>query len=138
MLPCSPDVPIPFSGDEAINVGLFAKAIFAQPDKTFARTVLVAKEVMSCRDWAAAFERVMRSLGKDDKVVFVECSVSAYEELWGALGTEVGIMFAYFKEFGRRAFEAESGDHPIMTAKDLGIENQLRSTEDKFKEMQWF
>ncbi|KAJ9144570.1 hypothetical protein NKR23_g5820 [Pleurostoma richardsiae] len=135
--PCSADVAIPFIGDETVNVGLIVKAILSQPEKTFGRYVLGASEIMSCQDWAESFAKALRRQGHNSDAVFLECSLELFERIWGHVGTEIGVMFTYFRDIGYTGYEAEAGGSPILTPKDLGIEASLHSTEDRLATLDW-
>ncbi|KAL9107261.1 MAG: hypothetical protein Q9227_007802 [Pyrenula ochraceoflavens] len=138
-LPCSPTALIPFIGSEQTNPGLLARAIFTHPEKTLpGRYVLGASEILSCRDWAATMQRALRRKeGKEDAVVkFVECTMEGYEELYGGLGTELGCMMTYLKEYGREGFEAATGEKPIVMPEELGVEG-MKSTEECLTELEW-
>ncbi|KAF4973794.1 hypothetical protein FSARC_20 [Fusarium sarcochroum] len=136
-LPCSADVRFPFAGDENVNVGLVVKAIIANPKFTLRRYVLGGSETMTCEDWAAALTRALRRQGKFVGAVYAQCTLAEYEQVWGQIGTEVGLMFAYFDHLGPRSFEMETGSEPLLYPKDLGIEEELKSTEDRLATINW-
>ena len=137
ILPCSPDGPVPFIGDETVNIGVIVKAIFAQPGKSLGRYVLGGPEIISCQEWTDSLTRALKRQGKDADVAFVECSMSAFERIWGPFGTEIGLMMTYFRDFGRQSFEADTGTQPALTAKDLGVEAEMRTSEDRLSAMDW-
>lgn len=137
-MPCSSDAVLPFIGDERANVGAFAKAIFAQPDKTAGRYVDGSSEHISCRQWAAAMQSVLQKSGSDRRVVHVDCSLANYEEIWGPFGTEVGTIFKYFDEYGLKCYERDADGRRVLTADDLGIAHELKSTEDRLATVEWF
>ncbi|CRG89498.1 hypothetical protein PISL3812_06534 [Talaromyces islandicus] len=134
-LPCSPDAIIPFVGDETLNVGLIAEAIFNQPEKTVGQSVLGVSEHISCTEWALALSKALE--GKKTpttETVFIETTLESYKALWGqVLGTEIGIMFAYFNHLQERSF----GSSTVLTPADLGIQASLRSTEQRLQDMDW-
>ena len=136
MMPCSPNVRFPFIGDETLNIGLIARSIFAQPSKTVGRHVLGASEFLSCSEWAAKFTSTLRKKGKDVECVFVECTLKEYEGIWGPIGTEIGLMMQYIKEFGEESFNVVTGDKVMLTAEDLGIEG-MRNTEERLDAENW-
>ncbi|KPM39380.1 hypothetical protein AK830_g7211 [Neonectria ditissima] len=137
ILPISPDVAIPFAGDETFNVGLFAKAIFSQPEKTIGRYVTGTAEFLSPRDWAKSVEKALTRRGKESRVVFVESALSEFEELWGALGTEIGVMFRYFNDYGKSSYDVGTDGRQVVTAQDLGIADLLRSSEEAAAQVEW-
>ena len=137
MQPCSPDAPIPFIGDEKVNVGLIARAIFEQPEKTIGRAVLGVSEVLSCRDLVDALKKSFRRQGRELDAVHMECTLEAFEGLWGPIGTELGMMMTFFRDIEYGGFKADTGSGPVLTPKDLGIDGELRSTEDFLTELGW-
>ncbi|KAJ0119898.1 HSCARG dehydrogenase [Diaporthe amygdali] len=137
VLPISADSLIPFAGDAPFNVGQFVKAIFAQPEKTIGRYVNATAELTSIQEYAKTLETALKSQGKEIKVNFLECSLSDFEQLWGALGTEIGLMFKYFNDHGDGNYETDPHTYQYMTAKDLGIEGVLRKNEDTLAQIEW-
>ncbi|KAF5010775.1 hypothetical protein FDECE_3072 [Fusarium decemcellulare] len=137
VLPISPDVPLPFAGDEKFNVGLFAKAIFSQPEKTIGCYVNGTAETVSAREWARSLEKALGRRGQDTRVVFLGSTLSDFEKLWGAGGTEIGLMFEYFNKYGKESYEAIPGGLPVLSAKELGIDSLLKSNEDAAAGFEW-
>ncbi|CAI6088231.1 unnamed protein product [Clonostachys chloroleuca] len=135
--PMGPDVKFAFIGDEVINTGIYVKAILEQPEKTIGRVIVGVADYLSCNEWAAIFQKVQDKLGSGSKVLCKECSLAEYEEKWGAIGTEVGLMMAYFNEFGEKSFSTSTWGWPVATAGDLGIEHDLRSTEETLLGLEW-
>ncbi|VUC23037.1 unnamed protein product [Clonostachys rosea] len=135
--PIRPDVKFGFIGDEVINTGIYVRAILEQPEKTIGRVLEGVADTLSCTEWAAIFQKVQDKLGSGSKVSFKECSLKEYEEKWGEMGTEVGRMMTYFNEFGERSFTISTWGWPIVTAKDLGIKHDLRSTEETLLGLEW-
>ncbi|OKL58095.1 hypothetical protein UA08_06718 [Talaromyces atroroseus] len=127
-LPCSPNALIPFVGDESVNVGLIVQAILSQPEKTLGKSVLGASEYLSCTDWALALSKALK-----DNVTFAETTLESYEAVWGIAGTEVGLMFRYFNEVQRDAISVPA----IITPAELGVQESLRSTEQRLQGMDW-
>jgi hypothetical protein len=134
-LPCPGDALVPFVGDERANTGALVRAIIEQPEKTFGR-VVVAAEMISCRDWVKAIEKSLRKQGKEINAVYLDCSLEAFEQLWGPIGTEIGLMMKLFGEVAD-GMTADAGPLPALNARDLGIEGQMRSTEDTIADMDW-
>ena len=114
MLPCAPDVRMPFTGDETINIGAIVKATLAQPDRTLGRSVLGASEAMSCQEWASSLTQAWKRLGREHTdVTFVQCSLDACENLFGPLGTEIGNIFRFISEFGIRSLAGDVYSAPL-------------------------
>jgi hypothetical protein len=97
--------------------------------------VVGASEYISGADWALAFSKALH--GKKtptSEAVFVETTQESYKALWGDhMGAEIGIMFAYFDELQEKSF----GSSSVMTPADLGIQESLRSTEQRLKDINW-
>lgn len=134
-LPCSPDAPIPFVGDETINIGIMVKAILAQPEKTLGRYVLGNAEVLSCKDWMRIFTGVLQGKGLELEVGYIECTLASFEAFWGHAGTEIGLMFKYFEDMGLEGYKNVGDGDPILTMNDLGIQGELRSTQQRLADM---
>ncbi|KAL4787337.1 hypothetical protein BJX76DRAFT_20112 [Aspergillus varians] len=130
--PCSASTVIPMIGAETPNVGVIVDAIFAQPDKTLGKHVLGVAEYFTATEWAVA---VSKSLNAD--VVFLETSLESYEGLWGAAGTEIGLMMKYMEDLGAEGYTAGLCADDIVTPKDLGVQGLLRNTEEALKELNW-
>ncbi|KAL4929906.1 uncharacterized protein BDV17DRAFT_290261 [Aspergillus undulatus] len=131
-LPCSSSAVIPMVGAVTPNVGLIVDAIFRQREKSRGKYVLGVAEHLTAKEWALALSKVS---GKD--VVFLETSLGAYEELWGAVGTEIGLMMKYIEELGRQCFTAGVDSDMLLTPADLGVEDVLHSTEDALRNLAW-
>jgi hypothetical protein len=67
------------------------------------------------------------------EAVFVETTLESYKALWGHIGEEIGVMFAYFNELQEKTF----GSSSAITLADLGIQESLRSTEQRLKDINW-
>ena len=137
MLPCSPHALFPFIGDENVNFGLIARAIFEQPEKTIGRAVLGAAAMQSCQDYVNALAKSFQRQGKELDIAYMECTPEAFESLWGPLGAEIGVMMTFFRDVEYGGFKAETGSLSVLTPKDLGIEGELRSTEDCLADLPW-
>ena len=120
-----------------MNVGLIARAIFEQPEKTIGRAVLGAAEIVSFQDLVNTLEKSFRRQGKEFDAVPAQCTFEAFEALWGPIGTEIGLMMTFFRDVKYGGFKAETGLGSVLTPKDLGIDGELRSTEDCFTELGW-
>jgi hypothetical protein len=126
-LPCSHNALIPFVGDESVNIGLIAQAIFSQPEKTLGKSVSGASEYMTCTDWALALSKALK-----EKVTFTQTTLESYEAVWGIVGTEVGLMFRYFDEF-----QHDASPPGVVTPADLGVQESLLSTNQRLQGMNW-
>lgn len=89
---------------------------------------------MTPRDWAAAATKSVRAQGQDVDIVHLPCSLESYEEVWGAGGTEIGLMIRFFAKYPN-AYGVDIGELPLVTPEDLGVAAQLRSTEDALREV---
>ncbi len=94
-LPCSADAPFAVAGDEKTNVGLVVRAIFEQPERTLGTWVSCEAERLSCRQWVEALDSAAQEQGLHGSVEFEVCSVQDFENKWGVVGTECGLMFQY-------------------------------------------
>ncbi len=119
-------------GDEKTNVGVIANAIFQQPEKTMGKYVLGVGDYLTPNGWADALSKAL-----DADVTFLETSMESYESLWGPIGTEIGFMMKYIDEFGKGSYTIGLSDDQVVTPSDLGVQSQLRSTEDSLKKLNW-
>lgn len=124
---------MPFIADEEVNIGLFVQAILSQPDKTLGRFVLGSAETLSCSDWAASFSAALAQTRKypDVDTAFIDCNVTEFDHLWGSHGADLGQMMEYYRAYGLEGWKGHIGSEPILTAADLGIEKQVKSTADR-------
>lgn len=120
-------------GDETANVGVLVNAIFQQPEKVMGKYVLGIAEMLSCSDWASLLSRLLKENNDSDTAAFMECTLEAYETLWGHLGTEIGLMFEYFRHYGKDGYRSGVGAHSILTPEDLGVAHMMKSTEDRLR-----
>ncbi|KAL1873627.1 hypothetical protein VTK73DRAFT_814 [Phialemonium thermophilum] len=130
ILPIDPDAVFPFIGDETFNTGLLAKAIFSQPDKTTGTYVNGTIEAVTGRRWASNLEKAAKAHGKDVRIVFLQSTLSGFEQLWGATGTEIGIMFQFWNDYSEHSYDISTAGRVVLTPRDLGVADQLRGNED--------
>lgn len=130
--PCSSSALIPMVGDETTNVGLIANAIFQQPEKTIGKYVLGVGDYLTPNGWADALSKAL-----DADVTFLETSMESYESLWGPIGTEIGLMMKYIDELGKESYTIGLTEDQVVSPSDLGIQDQLRNTEDSLKRLNW-
>jgi hypothetical protein len=128
LIPCSAQTSMPFIADEALNIGLFAQAIFSQPEKTIGRFVLGSAETLTWQDYADAFTEALKKSGQHPKpqTTFVDCAQADFEKVWGVGGWEIAQMTEYYRKYG----SASWGEN-VLTAADLGIEAKLGTTVDR-------
>ncbi|KAL3495805.1 hypothetical protein BJX62DRAFT_252841 [Aspergillus germanicus] len=131
ILPCPPSTLIPFVGSETPNIGLIVDAIIRQPVKTLEKSVLGVSEHLTAAGWAAAL-----SAASNVEVAFLETSLRDSERRWGAIGTEIGLMFRLIEELGQGSFTA-GVDGSLIVTPDLGVQGLLHSTEDRLREFRW-
>lgn len=107
-------VPMQLIGDANVNIGLFAKSIMEQPEKTLpGNTVLGATDKLTCGEllstWALA-------LGKD--VEYVQVDSTTYRRMWPKWGEAMDKMHIYWELMRDNCF---SGEEIILTKDDLSI-----------------
>lgn len=130
-LPCPADAPFAVAGDEKTNVGLVVRAIFEQPERTLGTWVSCESEKLSCRQWVEALGSAAQAQGLDGSVEFEECSMQPFEDKWGVVGAECGLMFQYIAAEQERSFLNTSG-LPEVTVKDLGLDTGLISARELY------
>lgn len=119
------------AGDEKTNIGLVARAIFERPERTLGTWVPCQAEQLSFRQWVGVLDTAAKMQGLDASVAFEECSFEAFEEKWGLVGVECGLMFQYYGDARERSFQNTSG-LPEVSLKELGVDTSLVSTRKLF------
>lgn len=119
------------AGDEKLNVGLVARAIFEQPERTLGAWVSCEAEKLSCQQWVEALNSAAKAQGLHGSVLFQECSMDDFEAKFGVVGTECGVMFQYIGEARERSFQNTSG-LPEVSVRELGISAELVSSRELF------
>lgn len=127
MTPVSRGTVIPSAGDTSVNVGVFAKAILEQPDKTLGKYAAVVVDTPTHDEvltyWTAA-------TGKG--AAFLQVDGSDWCKAFGEPGEELYLNLKAFEENPKWAF-----DNDPLSGKDLGIEKDLVGTKaclEKLKE----
>jgi NmrA-like family len=118
-------VPIRTIGDVRTNVGLFVKAILAQPKLTLPSKFVIADvEQTTAGDmlqtWAKAQGKVAQYVQVDD---------STFNATWPMWAEEIGVMMHHWEEAGEKSW---SGEGPLLTREDLGVSEGLVGLESSF------
>ncbi|KAK5740682.1 hypothetical protein LTR17_004487 [Elasticomyces elasticus] len=118
----SPHVTWKVAGDVTVNVGLFVKAILAQPEKTLNGAAVVAasddmtpQEIVSA--WAAP---------QGKKGAVIQLNRQAYHDLWAPWTAVMDLSQQYFEMMGDKSFTGES---VVLTKADLGVEGLVGTAE---------
>lgn len=130
-MPCSADAPFAVAGDVKTNVGLTVCAIFEQPKLTRGAWLTCVAEVMSFRQWVGALDAAAKAQGLSGSIVFEECSLKEFEEKFGDMGTETGVMLQYYHDERERSFENTSG-LPEVSLRELGVDDAMVSSRDLY------
>ncbi|KAF2649643.1 NAD(P)-binding protein [Lophiostoma macrostomum CBS 122681] len=130
-VPFPPEGELHFIGDETINPGLFTRSIIEQPEKTIGRVVLGSAELISCQRWIEILTEVFKERGQDFEAGYLECTYSSFVTFWGPSGKEIGDMLQYWAKMDPADSWQDYRGFPVLTAADLGVEKELRSTKDR-------
>jgi uncharacterized protein YbjT (DUF2867 family) len=107
-------VPFTLVGDARRNVGLFARAILDQPDRTLpARFVLGATDVMTAGELLDLWAKVR---GKEAE--YVKVDKKTYYALWPMWAEAMDKAHMYWDLVKEKSYSGEDG---ILTKEDLGI-----------------
>ncbi len=115
MMPVSRQTVLPSAGDTSINVGVFAKAILEQPDKTLGKYAAVVADTPTHDEM---LDYWMAATGK--KAAFMQVDSGDWCKAFGEPGEELYLNLKAFEENPRWAF-----DNSPLLGKDLGIEKDL-------------
>ncbi|KAL4749449.1 hypothetical protein BDW72DRAFT_133119 [Aspergillus terricola var. indicus] len=128
-LSVDPATKIPLLGDEKVNVGLFAKAILQQPEKTLPGKTVSA--VLEQRTLGGVVEAFGKAKGVQARCVRIDREV--YRALWPVWGNVLDISHAYFEDAGGKAFTAKGGEE-VLTKENLGVD-KLVGIEEAFEKV---
>lgn len=118
-------VPIKTIGDARTNVGLFVKAILAQPMKTRGgKFVLASVEDTTAGDMLQTWAKAQ---GKTAQ--YVQIDRSAFNALWPGWSEEMGAMMEFWRDAKDNSW---SGEETILTKEDLGVQEGLVGLEVAF------
>ena len=118
LMPVSRETVIPSAGDVSVNVGVFAKAILEQPDKTLGKYAAVVVDTPTHDELLASWAAVT---GK--ATAFLQVNASDWVKAFGEPGEEFYVNLKAFEENPKWAF-----DNDPLSGKDLGIEKDLVGT----------
>jgi hypothetical protein len=118
-----PDVPLITIGDAEANIGLFVKAIIAEPEKTLpGKFVLAHVEETTVGDmlqtWAKAQGKTAQYVQVDEKT---------FHAIWPMWAEETGIMMQFWDWAREKSWSGEEG---ILTKNDLNVEGRLVGLEE--------
>jgi hypothetical protein len=119
MMPTPSTTVIPSAGDTTVNVGVFAKAILAQPKKTQGKYVACVVDTITheelLKHWSAA-------TGK--RAAFIQAVAADWIKAFGPPGEELYLNLKAFDENDKWYL-----DNSPLLAKDLGVEDEIVNTE---------
>ena len=107
-----PSAIIPVAGDLSVNPGIWVRQILAAGPSTFGRFTTCALEALSFGQMLDMWSEVT---GKP--AVYVRCGIEEWTALWGAVGNEIALQFA----FGEAVVPWELTDE-FITPAELGID----------------
>ena len=122
--------PVKTIGDVGANLGLFVKAILAQPERTLpGRFVLANTEDTTAGDllqaWAAA---------QGKKAVYLQIDEKAFNSMWPMWSEEMGVMMQFWAAVKENSW---SGEENILTKDDLGVGDNLVYLKDSFADVKF-
>ncbi|KAH6662631.1 hypothetical protein F5X68DRAFT_178120 [Plectosphaerella plurivora] len=121
LLSAPASVKIPMAGDQRINTGLLAKAIFGQPEKTLGGKIVAGVEGnMTYGEMAHIY-----GAAQGIKVRTVQISASDFVQLWPTFGGLMHTTNEYMELLDGKAFT--SPDEEVLSVKDLGVEGFVTS-----------
>lgn len=126
LMPVSREAVIPCAGDANINIGVFAKAILEQPEKSLGRYAAVVVDTPTHGEWLALWAAVT---GK--RAAYLQVNGTDLAKAFGQAGEEFFASKKVFEENPRWAFD---DDDPLLGA-DLGIEKDLVGTKACFESL---
>ncbi|PCG93313.1 Hypothetical protein PENO1_084190 [Penicillium occitanis (nom. inval.)] len=145
-LPCSLEAKIALAGDETVNVGLIAHAIFMQPEKTLGKTVSGATEYLTGPEIASALSNALNKTAQQHpdsipstEVAYVDTTLESYGALWGTVGLGTGSIFKFMNDYPSitENWGSAGGSESILTPAELGLKEELRSVKQRFENLNW-
>ena len=126
-----PETPVLSIGDASKNVGVYAKAILAQPQVTRGGKYVIAYNEETTI--GGLLETWSKVTGKPS--VYVQTtSLKAFDDIWPVEGYEMGGMLKFWEEAQDKSWSGEE----LLTGKDLNIESdKLVTIEETYKSMDW-
>ena len=118
LIPTSCKTVLPSSGDVRVNVGITAKAVLEQPEKTLGRYTSAVADFPTHEEVVQYWSEVT---GKP--AAFMHVSGDDYVKAFGPPAEEIYANLQAFEENPKWSF-----DNNPLTAKDLGIEKLLVGT----------
>ncbi|CAI7628819.1 unnamed protein product [Penicillium viridicatum] len=115
-------------GDPKVNTGIYALAIFNQPQLTIGRIVLAQSETTTTRGIINLWSQI---LGKPAD--YVQVSLDHYDNLWPKWGREIGRMLQFWETARKKSWTA---DEPVLTKEDLSI-SSLIGMKEIFSALEW-
>lgn len=126
-----PTVGVESIGDAGHNVGVFVKAILANPKATLGRSVLARTETTTTGEmletWATA---------QGKKAQYLHVDEETYNNIWPQWANEMGIMMKFWDTVGNRSW---SGEPDIVSGEKIGVqEAELVTLKDAFAKLKNF
>jgi len=119
------DVPIASVGDAHTNIGIFVKAILANPQKTLpGRFVLAKAEDTTIGELLQRWAKVT-----GNKADYVQVPREVFHDIWPLWAEEMGVMMEFW-DWAREKSWSSVPD--IVTGKDLGV-GELVGIDEAFK-----
>jgi len=128
LFPVSDDTPITTVGDPKVNTGIYALAIFNQPQLTIGRIVLAQSETRTTREIINLWSQIS---GKPAD--YVQVPLDHYDNLWPKWGREIGLMLQFWETAREKSWTA---DEPVLTKEDLNISG-LIGMKEIFSSLEW-
>lgn len=119
LLPVPADTPMDTIGDVGKNLGIFASAIFAQPEKTWGKYVLASVETTTMGKFLQYWSE---GTGKESLYVQL-ASVQEYENIFPMWGTLEGNALKFWEEYPDQSWVNVDGVQ-VLTKNDLKIDEK--------------
>lgn len=116
-------------GDAGVNVGLFVKAIVAQPEKTRGKFVLAHVEDLTTGEFLASWSK-----GQGKQARYIQVEKQTYYDLWPVWAEEMDKMQMFWEAAKDKSWTEEVD---VLTKDDLNVEGLVTTVEAFAKMTDW-
>ncbi|KAJ9604694.1 hypothetical protein H2200_010808 [Cladophialophora chaetospira] len=128
LLPISESTLFGITGDQNINIGIFVRGILSRGGICGGKHVFCNYETIPVAEYYARWAVVA---GK--QVHHVQISMEDFCKMMPNYGLEMGVMLQFWSAYGERSFSGED----LISAEQLGIENELVGLEEAWRQEDW-
>lgn len=150
LLPAEATGTPPYSiGGQPVNIGVWAYAILTSkklPPRTADKPSLyVLGSYETYPSNTAVLDAWVRAVGqklplKTSQTAVITISLEQFEQIWGPMGKEIGLMFKFWDDVKERCWDAAGDGDLLVPVQEIMDEAALAEqvgTEEVFKSLEW-